>query len=87
MGDSVVSATVYESANHHWRVSVISIDGKQRVRVEYYRPQVPGLGVPVQHDGKHRCGPHFTRFGVLVADAPNVAEVERYVQLERLEKV
>lgn len=72
--------TRYRSKDQHWQVSVISLDGRQRIRIEHDTPHVPGIGVPV-HDGVTRCGPQYTAFGVWVADVDEVAQVESYVRL------
>lgn len=68
------------SADGHWRVSVISRDGEQLLRVERDSPDVS-----VQRDCRTRCGTVQTGKGwFLAGDVKTPAEVERWVPLAEL---
>lgn len=68
------------SADGHWRVSVISRDGEQLLRVERDSPDVPA-----QRTGSSRCGTVQTADRwFLAGDVRTPAEVERWVPLAEL---
>lgn len=69
------------SRDGHWRVTVISLDGQQRLRVQHDEPS----GIP-WHGGPNRYGPVKMAGGWFLAeDVRTPAEVERYVPLWELE--
>lgn len=77
-------STDYESADGHWRVRAIILDGTPLLRVEHDSPVVGGK-VATHGDGAHRHGP--TRTGGkwwLIADVTAVEQVASYVPLDRL---
>jgi hypothetical protein len=75
------------SADGHWRVRAIVLDGRQRLRLEHDSPVVNGKFV-THWDGKHRHGPTITGRGWwLIGDMASVEQIEQYVPLDRLTPV
>lgn len=75
-------STGYVSADGHWRVRAIILDGEGRLRLEHDSPHFTGKPTD---DTDHRNG--MARTGVgwwLVGDMATVAEVAEYVPLEQL---
>jgi hypothetical protein len=77
----------YVSKDGHWHLSVISIDGRQVIRVEHDTVKLPdGHTVPVHQDAAKRAGIDRTAHGWLVADVASVADAARYVDLSTLQE-
>ena len=73
------------SRDGHWRVSVISLDGTEYLRVAHDTAAgIPG-GLPVHQDGAGRAGTVRVAGGwFLVGDFTSPEQVGRYVPLSEL---
>jgi hypothetical protein len=66
------------SRDGHWRVTVISLDGRTLLRVEHDRVQ----GTPLHVAPTRRQGGWF-----LAGDVSDVSQVERFVPLSELQEI
>jgi hypothetical protein len=75
---------MFVSEDGRWRVSTISLNGRERVRVECSNI----ADAPVHGDGAHRTGIISGPGGwYWVADLAGPADVERYVPLVSLREI
>ena len=80
----------YQSADGHWQVQVVSVDGHQRVRVDHDTVYLDANHVvPVIQfkDDERVASTLKTAFGYRVAEAGNLAVVSKYVDLATLSEV
>jgi hypothetical protein len=80
-------STAYRSRDTHWRVSVIQLDGVQRIRIEHDTFQLPdGSYIPVHYvDGGTRAANVIrTAFGFHVADVRTAQEAAEHVDMSTL---
>ncbi|HEX3958064.1 MAG TPA: hypothetical protein VHZ03_15730 [Trebonia sp.] len=78
----------YVSRDGHWHLSVITLDGRELIRIEHDTFGLPGgKFAPVLQDRTNRAGSQRTAFGFLVADVASAADVTRYVALSELQEV
>lgn len=81
-------STRYVSSDGHWTVTVVSLNGRQRIRVTHDTVLLSdGHAVPAHQVDARRCGTVRMADGFLVANLTDVAEVERYVPLAELTRL